>query len=82
MTTIEKLRKLYDSRPFRPFLIRLADGRSIPVTHPELITAAPGGRTVAVYLPDDTLEIIDVPLVTDLEVPPSGDGSGKGRRRS
>jgi hypothetical protein len=80
--TIEKLRKLYDSRPFQPFIIHLADGRDIPVSHPEFMASAPSGRTITVYLPDDTLEIVDILLVTDLEVPTSGNGSGKGRRRT
>jgi hypothetical protein len=80
--TIEKLRKLYDSRPFNPFVMHLADGREIPVGHPELMASAPSGRTVTVYLPDDTLEIIDLLLVTDLEIPAAGNGSRRGRRKS
>jgi len=78
MKTIKKLRKLYDTRPFRPFIIHVADGRAIPVSHPGFMVAAPSGRTAAVYLPDDTLEIVDLLLVTDLEVWPPGNGPGKG----
>jgi hypothetical protein len=78
--TIERLRYFYNAQPFRPFLIPLADGRQIPVQHREFIATAPSGRTVTVYQPDDSLNVIDLLLVTDLEVKPAGNGSGKRRK--
>jgi hypothetical protein len=78
--TIEKLRELYHAQPFRPFVIRLADGRAVPVNHRDFIMTAPSGRTVVVMQPDDTLNIIDLPLVTDLELKRRTDGSGRRRR--
>ena len=66
--TIEKIRQLYDVEPFRPFIIHLADGREIPVVHREFLASAPSGRTVIVFQPDDSFNIIDLLLVTDLEV--------------
>ncbi len=66
--TIEQLRNLYNAQPFRPFIIHLADGRSIPVRHRDFIMPAPSGRTVIVYQPDDSFNVIDLLLVTDLEV--------------
>ena len=68
--TIEQMRAAYDAQPFRPFVIHLADGRAVPVNHREFIMAAPNGRTIVVYQPDDTLNIIDLLLVTDLEMKP------------
>ena len=47
--TIEQMRDAYTAQPFRPFTIHLADGREIPVDHPEFIMAAPSGRTIVVY---------------------------------
>jgi hypothetical protein len=70
--TMEQLRKLYDGRPFRPFIIHLADGREIPVHHREYMAIGPQGRTFVVYQPDESLNIIDLYLVTDLEVRPNG----------
>ncbi len=66
--TIEQLRSLYNRQPFNPFTIHLADGRNISVRHRDFIMPAPSGRTVIVYQPDDSFNIIDLLLVTDLEV--------------
>jgi len=66
--TIEQLRNAYNVQPFRPFVIHLADGRGVPVHHREFIIAAPSGWTVIVCQPDDTYNIIDLLLVTDLEI--------------
>jgi hypothetical protein len=78
--TIEQLRAAYDAQPFRLFVMHVADGRSVPVRHREFIMTVPSGRTVVVCQPDDTLNIIDLLPVTDLEVKPKPNGAGrKGR---
>jgi hypothetical protein len=77
--TIEQLRTVYNAHPFRPFTIHLADGRNIPVHHREFIMAVPSGRTLFVCQPDDTVNIIDLLLVTDLELQPTSNGSAKGK---
>lgn len=74
MTLIE-VRARYETRPFKPFILHLADGRAIPVEHPEFMMTAPDGRTIAVYQPDGYLNIIDLSLVTDLEIKPDGSPS-------
>ena len=78
--TIEQLRNVYNAQPFQPFVMHLADGRAIPVLHREFMASAPSGRTITVYRPDDTLNIIDLLLVTDLEIKPTTNGSGKRRK--
>jgi hypothetical protein len=78
--TIKQMRTFYDAQPFRPFIIHLADGRDIPINHREFIMAAPSGRTVSVYQPDDTLNVVDLLLVTDLEVKPPANGAGRRRK--
>jgi hypothetical protein len=78
--TIEQLRNVYDSKPFRPFVIHLADGRQIPVLSREFMLTAPSGRTIVVYQPDDTLNLIDLLLVTDLEFHPPSNGSSRRRK--
>jgi hypothetical protein len=79
--TIEKIRDLYVAQPFKPFIIHLADGRAIPVHHREFMLTVPSGRTIVVVQPDDSLNIIDLLLVTDLEVKPTANGSGKRPRK-
>jgi len=65
--TVEQFRAALRAEPFRPFVMHLADGREIPVKHQELAVSTSTGRTAVVVQPDDTLTIIDLLLVTDLE---------------
>ena len=78
--TLDRLRDAYNAQPFRPFVMHLADGRQVPVVHREFIMPVPSGRTVIVVQPDDTVNIIDLLLVTDLELKPSTNGMRKRRR--
>lgn len=70
--TIEQLRRVHQARPFQPFDIHLADGRRLPVNHPELLAIAPPGRTIGVGLKDGTIEIVDLLLVTSIKPRPNG----------
>lgn len=70
--TIEQLRKMHQARPFQAFEIHLADGRSLPVEHPEFLAITPPGRTIGVGLKDGTIEIVDLLLVTSLKPRPNG----------
>jgi hypothetical protein len=67
---LERIRELYWAKPFQPFTICLADGRSVPVSHPELLSISPSGRTVSVYQLDNSLSTINLSLVTDVVVKP------------
>ena len=80
--TVEQLRGAYDAQPFRPFVMHLADGREVPVRHREFIMTVPSGRTVIVCQPDDTTNIIDLLLITDLEFLPSVNGSRRKRPKA
>jgi hypothetical protein len=66
--TIEQLRNLHQARPFQAFTIHLADGRHLTVQHQEFLLPSPSGRTVILFQPDDSFNVIDLLLVTDLEV--------------
>ncbi|HQU44521.1 MAG: hypothetical protein B7Z73_08130 [Planctomycetia bacterium 21-64-5] len=78
--TIQQIRNFYDAEPFQPFVIHLADGREIPVPSREFMASAPSGRTVIVYQPNDTWNVIDLLLVTDLEAKPAGNGARRRKR--
>jgi len=77
--TVERVRELYEAQPFQPFVMHLADGRKLAVVHREFLSLSPSGRTVVVFQPDDSCNIVDLLLVTDLELglPP---GSRRKRR--
>jgi hypothetical protein len=71
--TIEQIRAVHQTRPFQPFTIHLADGRAVHVPHNDFLSHSPSWRTIIVYHPDDTFSIIDLLLVTELQIhgPPS-----------
>jgi len=66
--TVEQLQATQHAKPFRPYRIHMADGRSLDVHHPDFVARSPAGRTIVVYKADDTSEIVDLLLVTSLEV--------------
>ena len=69
--TTDHLKSFMSARPFRPFLILMADGRSVEVDHPEGIADA-GGRIALVARPDESFEVIDLRLVPSLEAKAEG----------
>jgi hypothetical protein len=78
--TIEQMRTAYQAQPFQPFNIHLAEGHEVHVAHREFIMAFPSGRTLIVVQPDDSWNVIDLLLVTDLEFKPVSNGSPKRRK--
>ena len=52
-------------QPFRPFSLRLTDGRSLPVRHPEFV--AVGRRRAIVIAEDDSWSVIEPLLVVSLD---------------
>jgi hypothetical protein len=70
--TIERIRELHSAKPFRPFILHLADGREIQVRHQEFMAMGPGGRTIVIFHQDDSLNIVDLLLVTDVEIGRNG----------
>jgi hypothetical protein len=78
--TVEQFRNVCNAQPFQPFVIHLADSRAVPVNHREFIMSVPSGRTIFVAQPDDTVNIIDLLLATDVELKPRLNGSSKRRR--
>jgi hypothetical protein len=79
--TIEQLRTMHQARPFEPFDIFLADGRTIGVDHPEFLSQSPAGRTISVGMPDGTHQVIDLLLVTSLKPRPNGAAPSRRSRR-
>jgi hypothetical protein len=59
------IREALRHQPFEPFALRLADGRSLDVRHPE--TVAVGGRRMIVVGPDDSWSVIEPLMVVSLD---------------
>ncbi len=62
---LEGVREALLKRPFEPFSIRLADGRSLAVRHPEMV--AVGTRRIIVVEPDDSWSVIEPLLIVSLD---------------
>ncbi|MCI0740548.1 MAG: hypothetical protein L0Y72_15985 [Gemmataceae bacterium] len=83
--TVEQVRRLYNAQPFEPFLIHLADGRDVLLLHQEFMAFLGAGRTIIVTQPDESFQIIDLLLVTALEVRPelvNGKKNGMKKKKS
>jgi hypothetical protein len=81
MATNLHVRTMTTAQPFRPFLVKLADGRSFEVRHPENIACAPNGREATIY-DDDGMHLIEMFLVvqiTPAERPASARRKGSGK---
>ena len=66
--TIDQLRAVHQARPFRPFTLYLADGSHLHVPHNDFLSHSPSGRTVIVYGENEAFSIVDLLLVTKIEV--------------
>ena len=73
---IDEVRKLLHVQPFRPFLIHFTKGGRIAVKHEDFIALAPTGRELLVYQPNGDYQVVDVMLVTRLQVL-TKNGAGK-----
>jgi hypothetical protein len=72
------IREAIRRQPFQPFTIRLADGRSMPVSHPEYV--AVGTRLAIVVGPDDS-SVVEPLLIASLDyaTPETKDGKNGAR---
>ena len=65
--TAEEIVSFHDERPFRPFVIHLADGRSFVVHHPEFLTRSPDVSVLFYFHDGRRHESLDRELITSLE---------------
>lgn len=66
--TVEQLNNVLHAQPFRPFTVRIGDGRTFPVEHRDFVSRSRSGRTVIVHGPDESFSILDLLLMTELQV--------------
>ena len=66
--TSEQFRATLRQQPFRPFTIRMADDRAFEVAHSDFIAQSQSGRTVIVFNSDETYSVLDLLLMSELQV--------------
>lgn len=66
--TYDKIKEFHERRPFKPFDIRVSDGRVCTVDHPEFLMQSRSGRVVTFTTEDDREIVIDAGHVTSLEI--------------
>ena len=67
--TVEQFRATLHQLPFRPFTIRIADGRAFRVNHPDFVAQSKTGLTVIVFDHDgENYSVLDLLLMSELEV--------------
>ena len=69
------IQELLHQKPFRPFILHLADGRAFDVPHTDFICISRNARRVIVENEDNSFEIIDVPLINSAEVKPTAEAA-------
>jgi hypothetical protein len=78
---IQGARGALRKKPFEPFAIRLADGRSLPIAQSEFV--AVGRRRLVVIADDDSWSFVEPLMIVSLDqikrTPPSGNGQKKRR---
>jgi len=68
---LEQIRTAHRAAPFRPFTLRMADGQTFPVRHPDFLFLGPDRRTVFVANDDGSVNILDVLLMTEIDLAPT-----------
>jgi hypothetical protein len=76
MAAREQVRGLQTPQPFRPFLVKLADGRQFIVRRPELISCDLSGREMFIHDEEGT-HYLEMFLVADMIAVPSGSVSAQ-----
>jgi hypothetical protein len=76
---LQGIREALHRQPFEPFRLRLADGQSLPVPHPEMV--AVGNRRVIVVGPDDSWSVIEPLLIVSLDYNSKRRPTAKRRKR-
>lgn len=66
--TTERLRLSINAQPFRPFMVKMANGDNYEIRHPETIMITTGGRTAYIAGEGEEVHIVDLLLMTELQI--------------
>jgi hypothetical protein len=76
---IQGVREALHQQPFQPFVLRLADGRSLPVRHPDFL--AVGKRRLVLIDENDGWSFIEPLMIVSLDQMKKSPPSGNGKKR-
>ncbi len=78
MATVEQIREAMHRAPFLGFEMRLVDGRSFHVPHPDFVSVpqSPRGREVMFHDRDGRTHRIDLVLIVEIEEPAAPERAG------
>ena len=62
---VEGIREALHKEPFQPFTIRMADGRGLPVPHPDFVAVVP--RRIVVVAEDGSWSVVEPRLIASLD---------------
>jgi hypothetical protein len=62
----DPIRSAHKLRPFKPFTIITASGKSYPIPQPEVMCQSPKGKSVVVMPKGNEVVMIDVASITEI----------------
>ncbi len=77
--TKDAIQNVLRAQPFKPFSLRVTNGTLVPVPHPDFIFISQGGRTAIINRGGEKFSIVDLGLVTTIELGSKPAGSGDGQ---
>jgi hypothetical protein len=66
--TKDAIQSTLHAQPFKRFSLRLTDGTLVPVPHPDFMVVSQGGRTAIITTEGEKFSIVDLGLVTTIEL--------------
>jgi hypothetical protein len=68
-----RIREFLHATPFRPFIIRMADGTTYRVDHPDFVLASSEAPQVVIEAVNGEMTYLSVLLITSVEHVPAAD---------
>jgi len=64
----EGIKEIIKKQPFRPFVIKMANGATFEVSHPEFFAVSPSFRRIFLVLDEEHSEVIDTLMIESVRV--------------